>query len=293
MGFTLLELLVVLAIIAVVMGLLLVAVQRVREAAALIENKNNHRQIALGINQLASEDGGAITKLMSSNMKGREGVPTDASLFFRLVPYVHGSRNVPKVINVETLNAYFYPPIKVYRNRSDPSWNYDVVLGKTRGQCSYAYNIYVMDGSFDFRSSIPDGTSNTILLVDKYAEKGSKDISVGQVINTYSQVHDPVDPPDELVTGNRRTTFADRGWGDVLPVRDPHTGKTVPSVPDRTFQLRPRPETVNHQIPQTPHAAGLTVAYFDGSVRTIAAGVDPSVFWSQVTAAGGEVVPEF
>ena len=292
-GFTLLELLVVLAIIAVVMGLLLVAVQRVREAAALVENKNNHRQIALGIHQLASENGGAIVGLVSSNMKGREGVRSDAALFYRLVPYVHGPRIVPKVMNIATLNEYHYPAVKVFKNNSDPSWNYDPVLVHTRGKCSYAYNIHAMDGGFDYRSSIPDGTSNTIVLVDKYAEKSSKDHSVGQVINTYTSVYDPVDPPDELVTGERRTTFADRGWGDVVPVVDPNTGRTVPSVPGRTFQVRPRPETVNHQIPQTPHSAGLTVAYFDGSVRSIAPGVDPSVFWSQVTPAGGEVIPDF
>ena len=52
----------------------------------------------------------------------------------------------------------------------------------------------------------------------------------------------------------------------------------------------PRPEDVDPSIPQTPHGAGLTVAMFDGGVRTISPSVDVSVFWGLVTPAGGEVV---
>jgi prepilin-type N-terminal cleavage/methylation domain-containing protein len=286
-GVTLIEVLIVIAILAILMGLLLVAIQRARELAALVQNKNNLRQTILATHQLAGQNEGKIEDLMRSLMP-RVATRADASLFYRLLPYIHGPLVYNPNMTPQEIEDTFDPKdVKVYHNLADPSWDYDPAEAGKRCKCSYALNMFAMDGSVNFPSSLPDGTSQTIAFADHYFARCSRDSTLSQ---TYLIINQLFDPLNGEIFGRRRPTFADRGWQDVLPVTDPATKTTLPSVPGKTFQVQPRPEQLDPSIPSTPFRAGLTVAMFDGSVRTIAPSVPETVFWGLVTPAGGEAV---
>jgi len=286
-GATLIEVILVIAILAVLIGLLLPAIQRARELAALVQNRNNLRQTILATHQVAGQNEGKIEDLMRSLMPP-VATRADACLFYRLLPYVHGPTTANANMTLQEIQDTLNPKdVRVYHDLADPSWDYDPAEADNRCKCSYALNMFAMDGSVSLPASLPDGTSQTIAFADHYYARCSRDSTLPQ---TYLILDQLFDPYNGEVFGRRRTTFADRGWHDVLPVTDPATKTTLPSVPGKTFQVQPRPEQLDPSVPSTPYRAGLTVAMFDGSVQTIAPSVAETVFWALVTPVGGEVV---
>ncbi len=290
-GISLIELIVIIGIMAVLTGVVLVGVQKAREAATRAQNMNHLRQLIHGVHMVAAEKDEMITGLTKSTMQGIKIAYGTNSMYWRMIPYVHGPRVHRENMSVDDMNDFISPHVKVFRNPADPSWDYDSRQMPTRGKISYAINMTAFDGSISLISSIPDGASGTIAIGDKYFSKCRSDSTGPITSNIYTHVFDPRDfmPNTSVPYGKHRPTFADAGWKDVLPVVDPKTGTTRPSVPGKTFQVQPRPEDVDPSILQTAFQAGLTVAMFDGSVRTIRPGIDETIFWALVTPRGGEV----
>jgi type II secretory pathway pseudopilin PulG len=350
-SFTLVELLVTIAIIVVLIGLLLPATQKVRAAASRTDCANRLRQIAVACHNCNSERGSLppfkAEGVPPQTFYGRSG--NEGSWAFWLMPYIEQDRLYNQAIyNGPDGDAYSYnvtlpansssrksaspstPPdpgpngfvaqqsLKIFQCPSDPTVpsngqttadpnNYGTP--QPYGVCSYAANYLVfgtlVQNPFDpakpyqpsilnpdgydptstqphmagsdlarIPSSFTDGTSNTILMGEKFANDCNWFAAGSETNGQFG--------------GNLWAVSVENAqWAPAFAMESPWADGT-------RFQINPVVDVCNVAYAQTGHDGGMMVAMADSSVRSISANISNTTWMALCTPNGGETLgPDF
>ena len=275
-GISLIEMVVVIAIIAILIGLLLPAVQGVREVAIRMRSVNNLRQINLAVHHFALDHGDRVP----AYDMGPASPNPYKSLFVAILPQIEQGGVYRKIVEAGATGPtnYYVPQ---YVSPADPTVSED---RKQYGLASYAANVWAFEPGMSLVASYQDGTSNTIAFAEHYTQCGPQ---IGFMYGWYGRL------PGTL----RPATFADPDQGDPFPITigSPPVSRgsydTQPVIP--TFQTAPSIKDCNPRVPQTPHRAGMLAAIMDGSVRTLSPSIAPAIYWGAITPSGGEVLADW
>ena len=125
-AFTLIELLVVIAIIAILIGLLLPAVQKVRDAAARTQGMNNMKQFGLAAHNYVDANKEMPPAFIEASSATNTGLK-DGSWIVHILPFVEQD-NLKRVVDNNTATSgqyyaitYHQAPPKIFINPTDPA----------------------------------------------------------------------------------------------------------------------------------------------------------------------------
>jgi prepilin-type N-terminal cleavage/methylation domain-containing protein len=308
-AFTLIELLVVIAIIAVLIGLLLPAVQKVREAANRSRCQNNIKQLGVAVQNYASTFSDKLPAINSWQSGSANGF--EVSWHFNLLPFVEqdnlyrnsvnyagaNAAQSTSYINAGTAGPYGGAVVKSLICPSDTS-----IPSSGLSATNLALTTYVANAQLFGTATNANGTIGT-------AGMTTTPVTVNGVAhNAYLPLYTIANIPD----GTSNTVTVTERYGNATPNGQIQSyfnfnvlnnsfpgafalGSSGPLAGGSSYQLPPQvgptPSTYNAwPRPVTPHSGGTVTGLADGSVRVITTAVANQTWWNAVTPGDGTVL---
>jgi prepilin-type N-terminal cleavage/methylation domain-containing protein len=295
-GFTLVELLVVISIIAILLGLLLPAVQKVREAANRMSCSNNLHQLGIAVisfnaqyNQVPMVEGIGRSQLVlmpggvnpyTGNTQPVSPTGNAGTIFYYLLPFIEQDvlyNNSSGVCNLAVganqVKLFLCPSDSVTLNAASygGAGSMQAISTQQDGLAStnYVANVMVFEprGTQNISTQVPDGTSNTVAFAEQY-----RNCSPGPLFGAplYSQPAWGWSYIVALMKGLPNDPLASPTFGGIndgiLPT---WLGLATASA----FQGGVPQFKCNPQVTQGGHSGGMLTCLCDGSVKFVTTGI--------------------
>jgi prepilin-type N-terminal cleavage/methylation domain-containing protein/prepilin-type processing-associated H-X9-DG protein len=315
-AFTLIELLVVIAIIAVLIGLLVPAVQKTREAASRLRCANNLKQFGLAFHHYHDSNGSFPPAYEKKSTPAYPSVPAKYyrwSSLAQVLPYIEQS-NLRNLIDTsiplyDATGQNVLPPnqygvaqiVKIMVCSSDKELRLDprfgpsnyvqcVGNGSNGGQRTGANGVFTVDATCRI-TDIYDGTTNTALLSETLLGPGGPDVTDRSAVNYrlhYAKFASGPLTPAFCATATRWLTDRGESWAD---------GETI--VYDHFYPPNHRDWDCmasggfSFRAARSGHSNGVNLALGDGSVRFVSDSVNLATWQALGSRNGGEVVGDY
>ncbi len=315
-AFTLIELLVVIAIIAILIGLLVPAVQKVREAAARMKCQNNLKQIGLALHNHHD----TLGKFPSSGSFTSSGAGSGFSAHVFLLPFIEQDnlyKSIDFTVSASDQTKNVGPRsavIPTYQCPSDPMNNLPAGWGGNNYRANNGCNLLNSYGASDpagvnaalpppnggfFTNStyrmadISDGTSNTAAFSEHIKGDFSNAISSPNA-DTYQPGTHPANVDDAMAQCNAiditNLSYQGNSNGGAPWMQHSHTGTRYwHAFPPGSRSCMYPPQRISTTA-NSSHASVVNVLLFDGSVRSVPYGISLATWRALGTRNGGEVL---